>query len=492
MASMHIVDFIVFLVFTIGVVIFGCSFYRKSDTADHYTAAGRSMPGWVVGMSIFATYVSSISYIGYPGKAFAGNWNAFVFSLSIPVASFLAARYFVPFYRRGGSVSAYTFLEHRFGAWARLYASACYLLTQIARMGSILYLLAVPMYILMGWNIHVVIVATSLAIIVYSMLGGIKAVIWTDAVQGFILIGGALLCLGLIVAGIPGGVSQAIDLAVNAPGGNKFSLGDFGTDVTQSTFWMCLIYGIFINLQNYGIDQNYVQRYHAARDMRAARFSATFGGYLFIPVSAIFFLIGTALYCYYTAQPGLLPADVAARPDYVFPYFMVNGLPVGLRGLLIASVFAAGMSTVATSITSSATIVLTDYCRRFVPNISPRGEVRVLHVASVLTGVAGMIVAIAMLSVESIIDAWWKISSVFSGGMLGLFLLGWLSPRTTRLQAICGVVVGVAVIAWISLAGVLDLPGIHLHEYLAIVLGTTAIFVTGFLLTFLVKKPSKR
>ena len=226
--------------------------------------------------------------------------------------------------------------------------------------------------------------------------------------------------------------------------------------------------------------------------MRAARFSATFGGYLFIPVSAIFFLIGTALYSYYTAQPGLLPADVAARPDYVFPYFMVNGLPVGLRGLLIASVFAAGMSTVATSITSSATIVLTDYCRRFVPSISPRGEVRVLHVASVLTGVAGMIVAIAMLSVESIIDAWWKISSVFSGGMLGLFLLGWLSPRTTRLQAICGVVVGVAVIAWISLAGVLDLPGIHLHEYLAIVLGTTAIFVTGFLLTFLVKKTSKR
>ncbi len=488
---MHIVDFAVFLVFTIGVVIFGCSFYRKGDTADHYTAAGRSMPGWVVGMSIFATYVSSISYIGYPGKAFASNWNAFVFSLSIPVASFLAARYFVPFYRRGGSVSAYTFLEHRFGAWARLYASACYLLTQIARMGSILYLLAVPMYILMGWNIHVVIVATSLAIIVYSVLGGIKAVIWTDAVQGFILIGGALLCLVLIVAEIPGGLPQAVDLAVHAPGGNKFGLGDFSADLTQSTFWMCLVYGIFINLQNYGIDQNYVQRYHAAKDMRAARFSATFGGYLFIPVSAVFFLIGTALYSYYTACPGLLPASVAAKPDYVFPYFIVNSLPVGLRGLLIASIFAAGMSTVATSITSSATIVLTDYCHRFMPSMSARGEVRTLHIASVFTGIAGMAVAIAMLSVESIIDAWWKISSVFSGGMLGLFLLGWLSPRTTKVQALCGVVVGVVVIAWISLAGMLDLPGIHLHEYLAIVLGTTAIFVTGFLLTFLMKKPKE-
>ena len=137
---------------------FGCSFFKKGSSADEFTSAGHSIPGWVVGMSIFATYVSSISYIGYPGKAFAADWNAFVFSLSIPIASYFAAKYFVPFYRHSGSVSAYTFLEEKFGAWARLYASACYLLTQIARMGSILYLLAVPMYILMGWDMHTVII----------------------------------------------------------------------------------------------------------------------------------------------------------------------------------------------------------------------------------------------------------------------------------------------------------------------------------------------
>ena len=142
---MHLIDFIIFLVFTLGVVVFGCSFFKKGSSADEFTSAGHSIPGWVVGMSIFATYVSSISYIGYPGKAFAADWNAFVFSLSIPIASYFAAKYFVPFYRHSGSVSAYTFLEEKFGAWARLYASACYLLTQIARMGSILYLLAVPM-----------------------------------------------------------------------------------------------------------------------------------------------------------------------------------------------------------------------------------------------------------------------------------------------------------------------------------------------------------
>ena len=485
---MNTIDLIIFLVFTLGVVVFGCSFYKKGNTSAEFTEAGRSLPGWVVGMSIFATYVSSISYIGYPGKAFAANWNAFVFSLSIPIASYFAARYFVPFYRHGGSVSAYTFLEEKFGRWARLYASACYLLTQIARMGSILYLLAVPMHILMGWNMHMVIIATSIGIIIYSMLGGLKAVIWADAIQGIILIGGALLCLGILCFSMPEGPAQVFDLAIHSPQGNKFSLGEFTGDLTTSTFWVCLIYGIFINLQNYGIDQNYVQRYHAAKTDRDARFSALFGGYLFIPVSALFFLIGSALYSYYTAHPHLLPADIAGKPDYVFPFFIVNGLPVGLRGLLIASIFAAGMSTVSTSVTSAATIILTDYYKPLVKNASERRQVYVLRLSSVLVGIIGIFVAIAMLSVESIIDAWWKLSSIFSGGMLGLFLLGIMPRRIHRWAALAGCVAGIAVIAWISLAGLYDLPGIHLHEYLAIVLGTTTIFVVGFLFTLLVKR----
>ena len=507
---MHVVDLVIFLVFTLGVVLFGCSFFKRNTSSDEFTSASRSLPGWVVGMSIFATYVSSISYLGYPGKAFASNWNALVFSFSIPVASYFAARYFVPFYRRSGNVSAYAFLEERFGRWARLYASTCYLLTQIARMGSILYLLAVPMHILMGWNMHVVIVATSLAVVAYSMLGGIRAVIWVDAVQGILLIGGALLCLGVVLFSMPDGPMQAFDIAVHAPEGNKFSLGAFTSDLTTSTFWVCLVYGIFINLQNYGIDQNYVQRYHTARSDHDARFSALFGGWLFIPVSAIFFLIGTALYSYYTVvggAAGALPAEIAAKPDYVFPYFIVSKLPVGVRGLLIASIFAAGMSTVSTSVSSGATIVLKDFFGRMSSKVREceGAEVRdlrdifILRFSSLSLGVLGAIVAIAMLSVQSIIDAWWTLSSIFSGGMLGLFLLGWLStegsplnvlanrakrPRRRALAALAGVICGVLVIAWISLAPHISPLTPHLHEYLAIVLGTTAIFLVGFLCLF--------
>lgn len=466
---MHIIDIIVFLLFTGGVVAFGCSFFKKKGTSEEFTSAGRSLPGWVVGMSIFATYVSSISYLGYPGKAFSGDWNAFVFSLSIPIASYFAARYFVPFYRSQDSISAYSFLENRFGPWARIYASSCYLLTQIARTGSILYLLALPMNVLLGWHIQTIIVVTSVAIVLYSMLGGMKAVIWTEAIQGIILIGGALVCMFILLFDMPGGPVQTFSIAMED---GKFSLGSFGSSLSESTFWVCLIYGVFTNLQNYGIDQSYVQRYHTAKNEKEAKFSALFGGYLFIPVSAVFFMIGTGLYAFYKVHPGILPDGVGA--DYVFPFFIVNELPVGLTGLLIASIFAAGMSTIATSVTSSSTIILTDYYQRFRKHAGNRERMLVLKLSSVGVGVAGILVAFAFMSVQSALDAWWALASIFSGGMLGLFLLGYISKKARNFDAVLGVVCGVILVCWIVIS-----PFVHAN--LAIVFGTLLIFLVGFL-----------
>lgn len=473
---MHIIDIIVFLLFTGGVVAFGCSFFKKKGTSEEFTSAGRSLPGWVVGMSIFATYVSSISYLGYPGKAFSGDWNAFVFSLSIPIASYFAARYFVPFYRSQDSISAYSFLENRFGPWARIYASSCYLLTQIARTGSILYLLALPMNVLLGWHIQTIIVVTSVAIVLYSMLGGMKAVIWTEAIQGIILIGGALVCMFILLFDMPGGPVQTFSIAMED---GKFSLGSFGSSLSESTFWVCLIYGIFTNLQNYGIDQSYVQRYHTAKNEKEAKFSALFGGYLFIPVSAVFFMIGTGLYAFYKVHPGILPDGV--RADYVFPFFIVNELPVGLTGLLIASIFAAGMSTIATSVTSSSTIILTDYYQRFRKYAGNRERMLVLKLSSVGVGVAGILVAFAFMSVQSALDAWWALASIFSGGMLGLFLLGYISKKARNFDAVLGVVCGVILVCWIVIS-----PFVHAN--LAIVFGTLLIFLVGFLSANLLNK----
>ncbi|NDV79708.1 sodium:solute symporter [Dysgonomonas sp. 511] len=458
---------------------------RKNKNASDYTSGGGSFPGIVVGMSIFATYVSSISFLALPGNAYSGNWNSYVFSLSIPVASLLAAKYFVPFYRNIQSISAYSFLEERFGYWARAYAAACYLLTQVSRIGSVLFLLALPLHSMLGWSIPFIIIITSLCVTFYSVLGGIKAVIWTDAIQGTILIFGALACVVILFLSFPEGAGQFFEIGAEY---DKFSLGSFGAALNVPTFWVMLVYGIFINLQNYGIDQNYVQRYKSAKDDKSARFSALFGGLLYVPVSLLFFIIGTALFVYYKTQPGLLPEGISG--DQVFPYFIVNGLPTGVTGLLVAAIFAAGMSTISTSINSGATVILTDFFQRGKKEADVKDEkknMKILHITSFVLGLSGMCVGLAMISVKSALDAWWSLAGIFSGGMLGLFLLGYVAKKVKNVYALIGTVCGVALISWMTFSG-----QTIFHSYMTIVLGTITIFCVGFLLSIIVPKFFKK
>lgn len=493
--SLNGTDLLVFFLYMIGIVLFGASFYRKNKTKEAFMVGNRNIPSWVIAMSIFATFISSISFLALPAKAYATNWNAFVFSLTIPVALFFSWKFFIPLYRNVNSVSAYSYLEKRFGRWARLYASVCYLLTQVMRMGTILFLLALPLHLLLGWDIITIILCTGVAVTIYSMLGGIQAVVWTDAVQGIILIAGALVCLILLLFSMPEGPVQAWNIALED---GKMSLGSFNlADWTSSTFWVVFAYGIFINLQNYGIDQNYVQRYMSARSEREAKSSAMFGGLLYLPVSFLFFLIGAALYAYYQVNITELPADiaVAGMEDRIFPFFIVNKLPVGLTGILIASIFAAGMSTISTSLNSGATIILTDFFQSEKRNLSSRKSMLILYLSTVIITVSGVIIAVLMIQVKSVLDAWWDLASIFSGGMLGLFLLGYFSKRATSMNAAIAVSVGILVILWMSLSPVyFNTEGLiclrsHLHTQLTIVTGTTVIFLTGFLLSkFCVKK----
>jgi SSS family solute:Na+ symporter len=486
--KLSLIDAIVFFILLFGNVAFGAAFYFRNKTAAQFTTGSRKIPAWVVGMSIFATFVSSISFLALPGKAYMTNWNAFVFSLSIPLASFAAVKFFVPLYREVGNVSAYYYLELRFGAWARMYASICYILTQLMRTGAILFLLALPVNALFGWNVKTVIIITGLAVILYSMLGGIQAVIWTDTVQGIILIAGAVICALFITFSMPGGAQQIFEIA---SANNKFSLGSFSPNLKDSTFWVVLIYGLFINLQNYGIDQNYVQRYMTTSSEKEAKSSALFGSLLYIPVSFIFFYIGTALFSYYTAQPDLLPDELKlpGTGDKVFPYFIAAGLPAGLTGLLIAAIFSAGMSTVSTSLNSTATIVFSDYYKRYFNKMAnEKSSMRVLHISSFITGILGIGIALMLVGVESVLDAWWSLASIFSGGMLGLFLLGYISKKSRKVEAIIGVITGILLITWMSLSPIYFTEGKLLafrspfHANLTIVFGTIIVFLVGFLL----------
>ena len=476
MESLPLLDFAVIFIYLAAVVGMGCWFARRSGTTEEFMLAGRSLSGWLVGLSVFGTYVSSISFLANPGKSYQANWNPFVFGLSLPLGAWIATRWFVPFYRRLGTVSAYEHLEARFGSWARTYALICYLLTQIVRMGAIMYLVALALAPLTGWDVRWIIVATGVLVTIYTLLGGIEAVIWTDAVQSVVLTIGILVSCGVILTGMPEGPGQLFEIAADY---DKFSLGSFAFSFAESTFWVVLLYGLFINLNNFGIDQTYVQRYLTARSERDASRSVWLGAMLFLPVSGLLFFVGTGLFAFYTAQPDLLPEGI--KPDGVFPHFIVNELPAGLTGLLIAAVFAAAMSSVDSSLNCSATLILEDIFKRYLtPGLDERGSMRVLHISTGVLGVLGTTIALALVNVESVLDVWWKLAGILSGGMLGLFLLGMTSRRAGRGAAAAATVVGVALIIWLTWLTWFEAN--PLHSYMTIVVGTTTILVVGWLL----------
>ena len=482
MQTLPAIDILVLILYLAAVVGLGCWLSRRNRTTNDFMAAGGTLPGWAVGLSIFGTYLSSNTFIGVPGKAFGENWNGFVFSLSLPFAAWVAVKWFVPFYRRTGEISAYHHLEKRFGPWARTYALGCYLLTQLARVGTILFGVSLGLSALTGWSVPVIIIAGGIAVTAYTLLGGIAAVIWTDVIQSLVLLVGALVIAGLLLANHPHGPGEALHIAANE---GKFSLGSFGLDLTQSTFWVVFLYGVFINLNNFGIDQSFVQRYHAARDEKAAARSVWTGALLYVPVAALFFLIGSLLFSYYHASPELLKPLVAQYPDghadKVLPHFIATQLPPGAAGLLIAAIFAAAMSSIDTSLNSAATVTLKDFVQRHLNRGQTESDaLRILRTATLVWGVLGTGVALAMIGQKSLLDAWWKLSGIFAGGMLGLFLLGLISRRANNAGALAGVIVGVLVICWMTfpdqLPQALRSP---FHAHMITVIGTLTIFGVG-------------
>jgi solute:Na+ symporter, SSS family len=471
-------DIIIFVGYLLLVLAFGLSFYKKKNTAKGFTTGEGRIPTWVLGMSVFATYVSSISFLALPGNAYFKDWNGLVFSLSIPLAAWISVKFFVPLYRKIGAESAYFFMEQRFGPWARIYASACYLLTQFARMGAILYLLALPMHTLTGWSVENIIIFTGILVMIYSALGGIEAVVWTDAIQGIVLIIGALACFVMLLIDIPDGFGGFVKVASE---NNKFSLGEMNISLTKPSFWLILLYGLFINLQNFGADQSYIQRYIGAKSDKDAQKSVWIGSMLYLPVSLLFFLIGTALWVFYQQNPSLLPEGLAA--DKVFPHFIVHQLPAGLTGLLIAAIFSAGMSTLSTSINSSATVLLSDYYRKFSKTeVSESSSISFLRLSSLVVGLLGIIVALAFNGVASALDTWWALASIFSGGILGLFLLGLMVKNIKPITAIVAVGVGILFILWTSLSSLFGFESI-LHANWVVVIGTLLIFGLGWGIT---------
>ncbi len=444
-AHLPVLDLVVVSGYILGIVFFGAWFYRKSQTLEGFTVGSRNLPGWAIGLSILATYLSSISFLALPGKAYLGTWNAFVFSLTVPIACWVSARYFIPLYRGTLQTTAYEHLENRFGYWARAYCGVALILLQIGRIAVVLYLVSLAMQELLGWDIVVVILILGFLTILYTVVGGIEAVIWTDVVQAIVLLGGGLVCAGLLLVRMPGGAGEALSTAWEQ---DKFSFGGWDFNLAMEGFWVVFIFGVVDNLRNFGVDQNFVQRFLAAKSETEARKSLWLGGLLYVPVSALFFLIGTLLFLYY----GLLdqaPQGFPDQGDKVFPFFIVSELPPGLTGLVIAGVMAAGMSTLDSSINVSATVFVVDFYKRLVRRDADDFQLlSVTRWSSVVFGILGTLASLLMIRQETVLDVWWRFSSIFGGAMLGLFLVGIIVRRATSRGAILGAIGGILVIVW--------------------------------------------
>ena len=403
-----------------------------------------------------------------------------------PIAAAIAVIWLVPFYRRSGEVSAYEHLEHRFGPWARTYAVVCFLLVQMARTGAILYLLSLAFAPLTGWD-------------VYSddprhrhRHDRVHVDEWhcrrrLDRRVAKRRAGGRHADLPDRRDCQNAGRRRRDSPRRNAPG--KIWPGDFqrlhcrlAAVICDSAFWVVLCYGLVMNVSNFATDQSYVQRYITARDDREAKKGVWLTALLYVPVAAIFFFIGTGLFVFYQQRPELLEAGIAG--DKVFPLFISKELPVGLAGLVIAAILAASMDP---NLNSMATLTYCDiYQRYFRPRAGEREAIFVLRTATLAWGAICTAVGIGMTYAQkSLLDAWWELSGIFSGGVLGLFLLGVMSRRVTSRAAAVAVTVGVLVILWAALSPTVYWPEAWksirnpLHPLWTVVLATGVVLIIG-------------
>jgi SSS family solute:Na+ symporter len=423
---------------------------RKTNSADSYFLADRSMPGWVVGFSIMATIISSMTFLALPGATFKDDWRFMPAHFLYFIPAVVTYLVFMPFFRRGHIRTAYEYLEQRFGVWARVYGAMAFLFYHIFRTGIILYAVSLPFQKMSGWDLSYVICGLGFLVALYTIAGGLQAVIYTDCLQGIALIVGGLICTPIIAYLVPGGLDQIFSEAHAA---GKFSVGSTAFIFGEKTVWVIILVYQFMFLQMMCTDQSMVQRYLAIKTDKEARQGFVLGTLLTIPVWLYFAFIGTALYVFYQHFPD--PALANAKPEEVFPYFILTKVPAGVAGFVISGLLAAAMSTLDSSINASAATVTNDFYRRFKSSVGT--EQHYLFVGRAISVVfslimIGVAMAVHKLRTDTLMDMQTLVYPVVTAGLLSLFLLGFLTVRVGSRAALIATLATVALVGgWVFL-----------------------------------------
>jgi len=445
------IDYIIIVCYLSGIAGVGMWMSRGPKTAAGYFIADRTIPSWAVGFTLMATIIGSGTFVAHPAAVFKKGMFLLPGLLIYPIVLVLVAVYIAPFYRRVVKMSAYEYIGARFGFGGRLYSSFGFLADRSFDMGITLLTTGIAINVMCGWNLRLVILGVGVFTMIYTMIGGIRAVVWTDFVQGLVLFGGALMILVLVLtspgAGSPG---EIIGAAWEA---GKFSLGSFEFswdslfDHETTTVWLYVAAMSLGTARRYATDQHVVQRFLIARSDREARNGALFGAFMCLPVWIIFLFIGACLYGYYQTSAEA-PPEIA---DQVMPYFLIHHLPSGLTGLLLAAIMAAAMSSVSSDLNSFSTVVTMDYFTQFFKNTSDRAQLRVGRLMVAAGGILASVVALLLVPDESsspVMERTVVFASILSGGMFGLFCLGFFTRRATRTGCYVGIGACLLYTAW--------------------------------------------
>jgi len=451
--AFHPLNAAVILLYFVGMALLGFYFMRRNRNADDYFRGGGRLPWWAVSISIYATMFSSITFISVPALSYISDCRYYVIAIGIVALAPPVVKYYLPFFRRLNLTSAYEYLEARFNLPCRLFASGAFTLFMITRTAIVTYLPAIAISAVVDLDVNLAIVLVTLVTILYCAVGGIEAVIWSDVIQSFIMIGGTFLIVFLLIAGTDGGLAGFLETGREA---GKFRMLDFTFDLRQPVFWVVLVGGLVANLASYTSDQCVVQRYMTTQNERAAAKSILFNGVLSYVNCGIFFLIGTALFTFFRSHPEMLDVTMP-KNDSVFPIYIASGMPVGISGLILAAVAAATMSTLSSNLNSSATAVTTDFYARLWRGATERGKMRCGQIVTVVSGLLGgaFALVLANMQVYSIYDQFQRFLGVLTGGLACLFFMGIFMPRVNGRGAMAGLVANYVVCIGLDQA---DLP----------------------------------
>ena len=474
------VDWGIIGTFLILMLVMGAYFHRQSKkgSSSDFFLGGRTIPFWVAGISMFSSNTSSISFLAIPAKAFETDWQ-YMMSKIVTVGGLIAvAIWIIPLFRRLNLVSVFNYLELRFHPVIRMLSSALAILTQVGgRMGVVLFLPALAISAITGTNVIVCILLIGVCTLIYTALGGMRAVVWTDFFQIIVLMGGAFFAIGYIIYSV--GAAPIFETAMQF---DKTKLVNVSFDFTQPTLWGFLILILFDTVLTFPKDQVLMQKALSTPSEKQASRSIWVFAAILLPGGFIFYVIGTMLFAYYHANPGRL--DPLLPIDAVFPAFIGTELPPGVAGLIIAGLFAAAMGTVSGIINSVATLLSVDFYERLARKPDQKKSVRFAEWTSVVVGLVGIGIAIFLsrLNIHSLLDLTIELFGLLGGSLAGAYTLGMFTRRSNWQ----GVAIGIAsasVITFVCWIFAL----VHPYFYLAIAIVMS--IVVGYAASFLFPPP---